>query len=143
MKDNQLNGNGGSNTSGLTYLLIGGGIGAAIALLFAPKPGSELRSQVADVTRKGYDATLEKAASLKEQSAEVLQTVKDKTSAVYDFASSKLSSGSDVNNDPFAAASEAVLNTSNALAGEVKQISDDMDSASKQFGTGRKASNIV
>ena len=26
----------------LTYLLIGGGIGALLALLFAPKPGSEL-----------------------------------------------------------------------------------------------------
>ena len=45
---------GGSDVSTrLTYLLIGGGIGAIIALLFAPKAGSELRGDIADVTRKG------------------------------------------------------------------------------------------
>ena len=35
----------------LTYLLIGGGIGAVIALLFAPKSGQELRGDLADATR--------------------------------------------------------------------------------------------
>ena len=39
----------------LTYLLIGGGIGAVIALLFAPKSGHELRGDIADATRKGID----------------------------------------------------------------------------------------
>ena len=39
----------------LTYLLIGGGIGAIIALLFAPKSGQELRGDLADATRKGID----------------------------------------------------------------------------------------
>lgn len=38
----------------LTYLLIGAGIGAALALLFAPKSGRELRRDLADATRKGY-----------------------------------------------------------------------------------------
>ena len=32
----------------LTYLLIGGGIGAVIALLFAPKSGTELRGDIAN-----------------------------------------------------------------------------------------------
>ncbi len=36
----------------LSYLLIGGGIGALLALLFAPKSGHELRGDIADVTRK-------------------------------------------------------------------------------------------
>ena len=36
----------------LTYLLIGGGLGAIIALLCAPKPGAELRSDIADATRR-------------------------------------------------------------------------------------------
>ena len=36
----------------LTYLLIGGGIGAIIALLFAPKSGVELRGDIADADRK-------------------------------------------------------------------------------------------
>ena len=39
----------------LTYLLVGGGIGAILALLFAPKSGQELRGDIADVTRKGVE----------------------------------------------------------------------------------------
>lgn len=61
-------------SNGLTYLLIGGGIGAVLALLFAPKSGSELRGEIADVSRKGYDATLEKAIELKEQSEKFYKT---------------------------------------------------------------------
>jgi len=47
----------------LTYLLIGGGIGAVIALLFAPKSGQELRGDIADATRKGIDRSREAANS--------------------------------------------------------------------------------
>ena len=43
----------------LTYLLIGGGIGAVLALLFAPKSGQELRGDIADATRKGIDRSRE------------------------------------------------------------------------------------
>src|SRR5438477_507265 len=39
---------GDSISTRLTYLLIGGGIGAVIALLFAPKSGQELRGAIAD-----------------------------------------------------------------------------------------------
>ncbi|MBK6751071.1 MAG: YtxH domain-containing protein [Acidobacteria bacterium] len=39
----------------LTYLLVGGGIGAILALLFAPKSGEELRGDIADATRKGIE----------------------------------------------------------------------------------------
>ena len=51
-----------SATTKLTYLLIGGGIGAALALLFAPKSGHELRGDIADVTRKGIEKSKETAA---------------------------------------------------------------------------------
>ena len=47
--------------NGFTYLLIGGGIGAVLALLFAPKSGSALRGEIAEESRKGYDVTLAKA----------------------------------------------------------------------------------
>ena len=36
----------------LTYLIIGGGIGAVIALLFAPKSGKELREDIATLIAK-------------------------------------------------------------------------------------------
>jgi gas vesicle protein len=39
----------------LIYLLLGAGVGAILALLFAPKSGKELRSEIADVTRRGLD----------------------------------------------------------------------------------------
>jgi gas vesicle protein len=39
----------------LVYFLIGAGIGAITALLFAPKAGNEFRSEIAEATRKGLD----------------------------------------------------------------------------------------
>jgi gas vesicle protein len=80
----------GSNLgTNLSYLLIGGGIGAAVALLFAPKAGDALRGDIADVTRRGYEG-------LKDQSTTVAQTVKEKAGAVLDYTSQKLNPPSDV-----------------------------------------------
>ena len=53
----------------LMFLVIGGGIGATLALLFAPKRGSELRRDIADMAVKGYDETLATANRLKQQTA--------------------------------------------------------------------------
>jgi gas vesicle protein len=70
--------------SKLMFFMIGGGIGAAIALLFAPKPGKELRQDIADAATKGYDETLEAANRVKEQSIEYLEAAKDKGSDMLD-----------------------------------------------------------
>ncbi len=83
-----------SYRNGLTYLLIGGGIGATLALLFAPKAGSQLRGSIADVTRKSYDAALDKARVLNEKSGDLAHTVREKADAVLSYASGKSSSGS-------------------------------------------------
>jgi gas vesicle protein len=70
---------GGSDVSTrLTYLLIGGGIGAIIALLFAPKPGSELRGDIADVTRKGIDKSREAASYVGDKAGDYYGAVRDK-----------------------------------------------------------------
>jgi hypothetical protein len=62
---------GGPNSSvRLTYLLVGGGIGAIIALLLAPKPGYELRKEIADSTRKGIDRSREAARRLSDKASE-------------------------------------------------------------------------
>ena len=58
----------------LTYLLIGGGIGAVIALLFAPKSGQELRGDIADATRKGIDRSREAAQQLGDRAGMILVT---------------------------------------------------------------------
>lgn len=51
-------------TTRLTYFLLGGTVGAMIALLLAPKSGRELRDDIADATRKGVDRTRETATQL-------------------------------------------------------------------------------
>lgn len=74
----------------LTYLLIGGGIGAVLALLFAPKSGQELRGDIADATRKGIDRSREAASQLGERAGEYYETTRDRASELYSTASEKV-----------------------------------------------------
>src|SRR5205823_4676848 len=53
--------NGDNISTRLTYFLVGAGIGAVLALLFAPKSGEELRNDIADATRKGIDRSKDAA----------------------------------------------------------------------------------
>jgi gas vesicle protein len=70
----------------LTYLLIGGGIGAIIALLFAPKSGTELRGDIADVTRKGIDKTRDGARFVGDKAGEYYGAAREKAGEFYDTA---------------------------------------------------------
>ena len=74
----------------LTYLLIGGGIGAVLALLFAPKSGQELRGDIADATRKGIDRSREAASQLGERAGEYYETTRGRASELYSTASDKV-----------------------------------------------------
>lgn len=78
-----------SATTKLTYLLIGGGIGAALALLFAPKSGHELRGDIADVTRKGIEKSKETAAQLQETAGDYYEVSREKASELYHTAQEK------------------------------------------------------
>jgi gas vesicle protein len=75
----------------LTYLLIGGGIGAVIALLFAPKSGQELRGDLADATRKGIDKSREAAQQLGERAGEYYETTRERAGEFYTQAATKAS----------------------------------------------------
>ncbi|HEX8653283.1 MAG TPA: YtxH domain-containing protein [Pyrinomonadaceae bacterium] len=66
----------------LAYLLIGGGIGALVALLFAPKSGQELRGDIADATRKGIDRTRETATQIGARAGEYYEATLDKAGDV-------------------------------------------------------------
>jgi gas vesicle protein len=66
------------------YFIIGGSIGAGIALLFAPKRGSELRADIADVAAKRYDETLEAARDLKRRTADYYEAAKETGNEVLD-----------------------------------------------------------
>ena len=73
----------------LTYLIIGGGIGAILALLFAPKSGVELREDIADVTRKGLEKGREAAGQIGDYAGEYYEVAKDKTGELYQSAQEK------------------------------------------------------
>lgn len=66
--------NNGNSSDKLIYFLIGAGIGAVTAMLFAPKSGSELRSEIADVTRKGLDYARDTSRDVGERAQEYYQT---------------------------------------------------------------------
>jgi gas vesicle protein len=79
-----------SATTKLTYLLIGGGIGAILALLFAPKSGEELRGDIADVTRKGLEKGRETAAQLQEKAGEYYEVTRERAGEYYQAAQEKV-----------------------------------------------------
>ena len=118
--------------TGLGFFLAGGGIGAAVALLFAPKSGVELRTDISDLTTKGYDETVELAHQLKERSAEVYHSLRDKTEKVLDLAGAKWSR---------TGTAEGTLElTSQVINGEMTQTNDKL---SHQKAVGRRSSNII
>lgn len=66
----------------VAFLLLGGLLGAAAALLFAPKAGRELRADIADATRKGVDQAREKAG-------EYYEVGRERATEFYETASTK------------------------------------------------------
>ena len=75
----------------LTYLLIGGGIGAILALLFAPKSGQELRGDIADATRKGLDRSREAAQQLGDRAGEYYEATRTRAGELYSQAADRVS----------------------------------------------------
>jgi gas vesicle protein len=75
----------------LTYLLIGGGIGAILALLFAPKSGQELRGDIAEATRKGIDRSREAAQQLGERAGEYYEATRGRAAELYSQAAERVS----------------------------------------------------
>lgn len=73
----------------LTYLLVGGGIGAILALLFAPKSGEELRGDIADVTRKGIEKGKEVGTQLQDKAGDYYEVSREKASEFYQTAQEK------------------------------------------------------
>jgi len=122
-----------SVSSKLTYLIIGGGIGAVIALLFAPKSGKELRDDIADASRKGLEKGKEAAAQLQERAGEYYETGREKASEFYQNAQGKAGEFSEKAKaaaartaNPFSAAIEAGKDayTQEKRRNEVKSISE-------------------
>ena len=89
-QDDYRRDSGDSISTRLTYLLIGGGIGAILALLFAPKSGEELRGDIADATRKGIDRSREAAQQLSDRAGEYYEATRERASELYAQAAEKV-----------------------------------------------------
>lgn len=108
----------------LSYLIIGGGIGAVLALLFAPKSGHELRGDIADVTRKGLDKGKETAGQLQERAGEYYEVSREKAGELYLTAQEKASDLAEMARgkagELTGKAREAVSQTSNPISAAIE-----------------------
>jgi len=119
----------------LTYLLIGGGIGAVIALLFAPKSGVELRGDIADATRKGIEKGKEAAAQLQETAGEYYEAGRERAGEILDTAREK--AGEISQKARSAAARSASPFTAAVEAGKEAYIAEKRKTESKSITEGR------
>jgi gas vesicle protein len=119
----------------LTYLLIGGGIGAVIALLFAPKSGVELRGDIADATRKGLEKGRETATQLQEKAGEYYEVSREKASELYQTAQEK--AGALTEKARSAAAQSVNPFTAAVEAGKDAYVAEKRKNESKAISEGR------
>ena len=113
----------------LTYFLVGAGIGAVLALLFAPKSGEELRNDIADATRKGIDRSKEAAAQLGNRANEVYDATRAKATELYDTARETAGEYYEATRERAA----DIYDTATTKAGEV--VAKTRDAAARQAGS--------
>ena len=124
-----------SNTSAnLTYLLIGGGIGATLALLFAPKSGSEFRDDISIATNNGLKKTKETVSKLRENTNSYYEVAKDKVNNIYNTVANKAEKLADTVQE-LPRKAEELLHT------KIKQIDDAVESGQKEVKKTLKANN--
>lgn len=132
---NNFENEGSSAATKLTYLIIGGGIGAVIALLFAPKSGVELREDIADATRKGIEKSKETAAQLQERAGEYYEATRERAADLYETATEK--AGELGEKAKSVAASTANPFTAAIDAGKAAYTAEKRKNESKSIAAGR------
>jgi gas vesicle protein len=70
------------NVTTIVSFILGAGVGAVAALLFAPKAGDELRSDIAEGVREGIDEVRTKGRDLKQKAQKVVELAKDQAQEV-------------------------------------------------------------
>jgi gas vesicle protein len=120
---------GDSVSTRLTYFLVGAGIGAVLALLFAPKSGEELRSDIADATRKGIDKSKEAAQQLGTKAGEYYEAGVHKAGELYDTARETAGEYYDATRER----AGELYDTASAKAGQV--VNKTRDAATRQAGS--------
>jgi gas vesicle protein len=125
----------------LTFFLVGAGIGAVLALLFAPKSGEELRNDIADATRKGIDKSREAAQQIGTKAGEYYDTTKQKAGEYYDTARETAAEyyettrerAGDLYDTASAKAGEVVTKTRDAVTQQAGSISAAVEAGKKAY----------
>ena len=125
----------------LTYFLVGAGIGAVLALLFAPKSGEELRNDIADATRKGIDKSREAAQQIGAKANEYYDTGKQKAGEYYDAARETAGEyyeatrerAADLYDTASSKAGEVVTKTRDAVTNQAGSISAAVEAGKKAY----------
>lgn len=125
----------------LTYLLVGGGIGAILALLFAPKSGEELREDIADATRKGIEKSKAAAGQIQEKAGEYYEVSREKAGELYHTAAEKAGELSDKAKS--VAASTANPFSAAIDAGKEAYVAEKRKNEAKSISEGRASYPIV
>jgi gas vesicle protein len=115
-------------SSKLAFLLIGGGIGAILALLFAPKSGEELRNDIADATRKGIDRSREAATQLGNRAGEYYEATRERATELYGTASEK--------------AAEAAASAREVASRQVGSVSAAIEAGKKAYGEEKRKTEL-
>ena len=106
----------------LLFFMIGGSIGAAIALLLAPKKGTELRRDIADMTAKRIDQTAAAANQFKQRTAEMYKTARETGSEVLEVVTSGASAVKEEVTSDVHKIGAIVENSAKRAAGSTKPI---------------------
>jgi gas vesicle protein len=114
----------------LTYFLVGAGIGAVLALLFAPKSGEELRSDIADATRKGIDKSKEAAQQLGAKAGELYDTARETAGEYYESTRER---ASELYDTATAKAGDVVAKTRDAATRQAGSISAAVEAGKKAY----------
>ena len=115
------------NTNGrnVAFFLIGGSLGAAAALLLAPKTGKDLRHDIASTARTGYDGAADLVDRVKDGSSTIYHSIIDRSNEVLDLASN---TAGDVK-DRVSEAIDAGKKVTNEVRTEAKEKYDEKISA--------------
>ena len=121
---------GSSSAEKLTFLLIGAGIGATLALLFAPKSGRELRGDIADYTKRGVDAAGEGARAIGARATEVYGTASEKVAGAYGVASERVAGAYGTAREKVSQSAEAI---SDVAARQKEQIQAAIEAGKQAY----------
>jgi gas vesicle protein len=84
---------GGDRTSRLAYFLVGGGIGAIVALLFAPRSGRETRDLIAQKAAEGRERVATTSRTVSDRMTDYIDKGKEVVSSQKEQISAAIEAG--------------------------------------------------